>query len=90
MPDHDGQVQENKVFGGSAGAPSKFGDFVPKAAIGATHQETAGIPAIHVQRRSVDAMLTGSGQGNLADIEQAIDRDLTPRSMPLGGWTCRL
>jgi Peptidase family M28/PDZ domain/PA domain len=50
----------------------------------------ARIPAVHVRRSVADTMLQSSRGRTLEEIEQDIDRDLTPRSGPLSGWTASL
>lgn len=48
------------------------------------------IPAAQVRRALVDSILRSSLGTSLLDTELAIDRDLTPRSAPLTGWTAKL
>jgi hypothetical protein len=50
----------------------------------------AGAPTAQIRRTAVDAILRSSLGMSLADIEQAIDRDLKPRSSPLFGWKAHL
>jgi hypothetical protein len=45
------------------------------------------IPAFHIRRAEVDAMLQSSAGTTLQETEEDIDRDLKPRSFPLAGWT---
>jgi hypothetical protein len=48
------------------------------------------IPYLHVRRDLADAMLFSALGQHLGDVEQAIDRDLVPRSAALPGWTVEL
>ncbi len=48
---------------------------------------SAAIPSIQVRRSVLDAIMLSSTGMSLKETEQAIDRDLKPRSMPLAGWT---
>jgi hypothetical protein len=50
----------------------------------------AKLPAFHVRRAVVDALLQSSLGTSLAEIEQDIDRGLKPRSFALPGWTADL
>ena len=50
----------------------------------------SGIPAIQIKRTVVDDILRSALQTSLLDMEKAIDRDLTPRSQALEGWTVTL
>jgi hypothetical protein len=43
------------------------------------------VPAFHVKRSVLEAMLSGGADG-LRDLERAIDRDLKPHSFALTGW----
>lgn len=52
----------------------------------ATGTEAAPIPVFHLKRKALDDLLTAGPWKPLADIEQAIDKDLTPRSFDLTGW----
>ncbi len=46
----------------------------------------AGFPVLQVKRAVVDKLL-GTVDRKLADVEQAIDKELKPRSLALPGWT---
>lgn len=46
----------------------------------------ARIPVLHMKRGLVEHLFAGRDK-TLAGIEEAIDKDLTPRSCPLAGWT---
>jgi hypothetical protein len=48
------------------------------------------LPFVHIQRSLADQMIFSSLGQNLREIEQAIDRDLKPRSAPLTGWKATL
>lgn len=48
------------------------------------------IPVIQIRRQDADAMLQASLGQSLKQIEEDIDRDLKPRSAPLGGWSADL
>jgi hypothetical protein len=48
------------------------------------------VPALHIRRDMVDAMLTSSLGMGLRDIEKDIDRELKPRSAALSGWTATI
>ncbi len=50
----------------------------------------AKLPAVHVRRAVANAMLKSTVGRDLLDVEKAIDRDLTPRSAPLKGWTATI
>ena len=45
---------------------------------------------MHVGRSVLDVLLKSSSDHGLHDLEVEIDRDLTPRSRPLTGWTADL
>jgi hypothetical protein len=45
------------------------------------------IPSLHVRRSVLDAVFQSSLGTTVREVEQAIDRDLTPRSSALPGWT---
>jgi len=49
--------------------------------------DVASIPAIHLRRSVLDAMLQSSRATPLTDLEKAIDRLLKPHSGPLTGWS---
>jgi hypothetical protein len=49
----------------------------------------AKLPAFHVRRAVVDALLQSAGT-SLAEVEQDIDRGLKPHSFALPGWTADL
>jgi hypothetical protein len=51
---------------------------------------STALPALHVHRDLVDAMLQASLGTSLATVEGEIDRTLKPRSAPLTGWTARM
>ncbi len=44
------------------------------------------IPALHVRRSVIDAVVQNVLAQSLRDIEQDVNRDLTPKSAPLVGW----
>lgn len=48
------------------------------------------LPALHVRRHVIDAMIFASTGVRLADLENDIDRNQKPRSITLPGWTVRL
>jgi hypothetical protein len=48
------------------------------------------VPFAQIRRDLADAMLQASLGTGLPDVGQNIDRDLTPRSAPLQGWTVTL
>lgn len=50
----------------------------------------SAIPALHVRRSVIDLIFPSSLGMSLLEMEQAIDRDLKPRSAPLAGWTATL
>jgi len=47
------------------------------------------LPAFHLRRSVLEAMLAGSGAPALSEIEKDIDRELKPHSLALSGWTVR-
>src|SRR5439155_12581680 len=51
---------------------------------------TAGIPAVHVKREFADRLLRSGLGTSLAEVEEAINRDLKPHSAPVPGWTAKL
>lgn len=51
-----------------------------------TGEAPAPFPVLHVQRAVLDKLLVTQNR-KLADIEEAIDRDLKPRTVALTGWT---
>jgi hypothetical protein len=50
----------------------------------------AKIPALQIRRSVLQALLRDSALTDLRDLEQDIDRDLTPRSLTLTGWGAEL
>ncbi len=56
----------------------------------AQSREPVNVPLIHLRRPLANQMIRSAFLTDLADIEKAIDRDLTPRSMELNGWRCEL
>ncbi len=50
----------------------------------------AELPSIQMRRTLADVLLTSMLGTPLLEVEQAIDRDLKPRSTPLAGWTATL
>ncbi|MCI0685601.1 MAG: M28 family peptidase [Gemmataceae bacterium] len=50
----------------------------------------SSIPAMQMRRGILDTIFQSSLGSTLKDIEQAIDRDMKPRSSPLPGWTATL
>jgi hypothetical protein len=50
----------------------------------------ANLPAFHLRRSVLEAMLQGSAAADLADLERDIDRELKPRGVDLTGWTVSL
>jgi hypothetical protein len=48
------------------------------------------VPFVQLRRDRAEAMLRAGLDRSLNDVEQAIDRDLTPRSGPLMGWTATI
>lgn len=50
-------------------------------------QSASKIPVVQINRGSLDHLLVDSIGKTLAEVEQAIDKDLKPRSAPLAGWT---
>jgi hypothetical protein len=50
----------------------------------------AAIPAVQVRRSVLDAIMQSAAGQTLKDIEQAIDRDLKPRSAKLAGWSASI
>jgi hypothetical protein len=51
---------------------------------------TFSLPFVQIRRSHGDAIFTSSLGRELREVEQAIDRDLKPRSTPLPGWTAAL
>src|SRR5207249_3708179 len=47
----------------------------------------AAVPAVQMRRAVFDPIVQSSTGMTLKDVEQAIDRDLKPRSAPLAGWS---
>ncbi|MCG8585913.1 MAG: M20/M25/M40 family metallo-hydrolase, partial [Pirellulales bacterium] len=45
------------------------------------------VPVMHCRREVIDDIAKGSLGGTLSEIEQAIDKDLKPRSRAIGNWT---
>ncbi len=56
----------------------------------ATISAPGKMPMLHVRRSVLDEMLVSSSGATLDSLEEDIDRDLTPRSAPLTGWTAHL
>lgn len=56
----------------------------------AQSREVVDIPAVHMRRSLVNQMIRSAFNADLADVEKDIDRDLSPRSRPLDGWTCEI
>jgi Zn-dependent M28 family amino/carboxypeptidase len=54
------------------------------------YADGGSLPALHLRRSVVDEWLQSSQGHGLKELEHDIDRDLTPRSGPLTGWTARL
>ncbi len=54
-----------------------------------TARASASIPGFQLRRCVADMIFQSFGE-TLADVEQAIDRDLKPRSRPILGWTATL
>jgi hypothetical protein len=50
----------------------------------------ATIPVLHIHRNVLDTLLAGSANPDLTELEEAIDRDLKPKSFDLSGWTIDL
>lgn len=50
----------------------------------------SSIPALQMRRGILDTIFQSSLGSALKDVEQAIDRDMKPRSTPLPGWTATL
>jgi len=48
------------------------------------------LPALHVKRWVLEALLNSQGGPALADLEKTIDRDFKPQSRDLKGWTAGL
>lgn len=48
------------------------------------------LPALHVKRRVLEALLQGQGGEELAELEKTIDREFKPQSRDLKGWTASL
>ncbi len=55
-----------------------------------TANRPSSIPAVHVRRGIVDAMMRSGLSVGLYEMEQAIDRDLKPRGALLPGWTATI
>jgi Zn-dependent M28 family amino/carboxypeptidase len=53
-------------------------------------RQAAGLPAIHIHRSLADQLLQSGADVTLKDCEADIDRDLTPRSAQIHGWTASL
>jgi hypothetical protein len=66
------------------------GDALMDFAYTAQSGEGGTLPALHVRRSVVDAMLQPSLDTTLRDLEKDIDRDLRPHSARLSGWTATL
>jgi hypothetical protein len=56
----------------------------------AQSRETADVPALHLRRSFVNHIIESSLNMGLAEVEKEIDRNFTPLSQPLPGWTCEL
>lgn len=70
---------------------SKAADGDPLMAFKDLTAATPGsIPALQLRRSVLDMIMQASLGTSLVEMEKAIDRDLTPRSMPLAGWTATL
>jgi len=50
----------------------------------------AAIPAVQLRRAVLDPILQSTTGMSVKDVEQAIDRDLQPRSTPLAGWSASI
>lgn len=69
---------------------ARDGDELIEFGYTAVSASPAKIAAFHVRRTLVDQMLESSVGVRLRTLEEDIDRDLTPRSAPLPGWTVSL
>ena len=69
---------------------AKRGD--PLMAFDYTAQEepSVDIPAVHIHRAQLNSMLQSSVGAELDELEQEIDRTLTPRSAALAGWSANV
>jgi Zn-dependent M28 family amino/carboxypeptidase len=74
----------------SDAADAADGDDLMTFSYSATVTGSAKLPAFHVRRATVDALLQGSLGTTLAEREQDIDRDLRPHSADLPGWAASL
>src|SRR5262249_41646972 len=60
-------------------------DLVPFEQL-ARESAPAKIPVMHVRRELADRIIRSCTQTDLATLEEDIERDLKPRSLPLPGW----
>ncbi len=69
---------------------SAAGDKLIPFAYVAGAASSSAIPSLQVRRRVLDTIMQSSLGTTLQQTEQAIDRDLKPRSAPLTGWTASI
>jgi Zn-dependent M28 family amino/carboxypeptidase len=77
------------IFITDAGS-TKDGDDLLPFAYTAGETSSAKVPAVHVHRQVIDRILHAKIGKSLDDIEQQIDRTLSPASVALDGWTASL
>lgn len=58
--------------------------------LGYTAGEPANIPVVQIKRSFADAMLRAALKKSLAEIEEAIDKDLSSASAPLKDWSAEI
>src|SRR5438105_2556058 len=69
---------------------AKTGDDLLDYSFTAVRAPDVGVPAFHIRRSVLQAMLTDSAAADLGDLERDIDKDGKPRSLDLTGWTVSL
>ena len=56
----------------------------------AQDKDKPSIPVLHIHRAVLEALLAGTANPDLTELEQGIDQDLKPKSFDLTGWTVSL
>jgi hypothetical protein len=71
-------------------AEQKFSDGLQSFNVTSRTISNFNLPFLQIRRPLAEDMLFSSLGQSLTDVEQAINRDLKPRSAPLTGWTATL
>src|SRR5206468_2342381 len=66
------------------------GDLLMPFAAAARSTSSSELPFVQLRRHLAEQMVASSVGQDLRSIEQAINRDLKPRSAPLAGWKATL